>query len=279
LATTTGQTENKAPTWAKGGALVYRIATPDQANMLPEVEKGLAITANLLDGSIRQIPIMNGIIGHDHPGPWNWDGSWPYWDRVTFRAKDWVTLHDFMQRMKVQHNVLVSFHVNLTDVNAAIVAIGEDREASILATAIIKELGIENIIARRAGELHGKILEKVGATRVISPEINIADQLARNLISPGLLEHIALPDGHTIFQVEARPEFYNKTLIELDFRRNFGLLVVGIQRKVPNISESGEVYYETETISLPSATEAIRQDDILVLVGMQRDIERFLAKE
>lgn len=169
--------------------------------------------------------------------------------------------------------------LNLEDMNAAIVAIGEDREASILATAILKELGIENIIARRAGELHGKILEKVGATRVISPEINIAHQLARNLISPGLLEHIALPDGHTIFQVEARPEFFNKTLIELDFRRNYGLLVVGIQRKVPNISESGELYYETETISLPSATEAIKQDDILVLVGMQKDIERFLEKE
>lgn len=195
---------------------------------------------------------------------------------------------DVVERMKDSVTSAVNLDItneeairalNLTDINAAIVAIGEDREASILATAIIKELGIENIIARRAGELHGKILEKVGATRVISPEINIADQLARNLISPGLLEHIALPDGHTIFQVEARPEFYNKTLIELDFRRNFGLLVVGIQRRVPNISESGEVYYETETISLPSATEAIKQDDILVLVGMQRDIERFLAKE
>lgn len=195
---------------------------------------------------------------------------------------------DVVERMKDSVTSAVNLDItneeairslNLTDINAAIVAIGEDREASILATAIIKDLGIENIIARRAGELHGKILEKVGATRVISPEINIADQLARNLISPGLLEHIALPDGHTIFQVEARPEFYNKTLIELDFRRNFGLLVVGIQRKVPSISESGEVYYETETISLPSATEAIKQDDILVLVGMQRDIERFLAKE
>lgn len=169
--------------------------------------------------------------------------------------------------------------LNLEEINAAIVAIGEDREASILATAILKDIGIDTIIARRAGELHGRILEKVGANRVISPEINIADQLARNLISPGLLEHIALPDGHTIFQVEARQEFFNKTLIELDFRRNYGLLVVGIQRKVPQISESGEVFYETETISLPSATEAIRQDDILVLVGMQRDIERFLAQE
>jgi trk system potassium uptake protein TrkA len=169
--------------------------------------------------------------------------------------------------------------LNLENIDAAIVAIGEDREVSILATAILKDLGIENIIARRKGEIHRKILEKVGATRIISPEINIADQLARNLISPGLLEHIALPDGHTIFQVEARSEFYNKSLIELDFRRNFGLLVVGIQRKITNISENGEVYYETQTISLPSATEAIKPDDILVLVGMQKDIEKFLAEE
>jgi trk system potassium uptake protein len=169
--------------------------------------------------------------------------------------------------------------LNLENLDAAIVAIGEDREVSILATAILKDLGIENIIARRKGDIHRKILEKVGATRIISPEINIADQLARNLISPGLLEHIALPDGQTIFQMEARPEFFNKTLIELDFRRNYGLIVVGMQRKVTNISENGEVYYETQTISLPSATEAIKQDDILVLVGMQKDIEKFLAEE
>lgn len=195
---------------------------------------------------------------------------------------------DVVERMKDSVTSAVNLDVtnedslralNLTGLTAAIVAIGEDREASILATAILKDIGIDTVIARRAGELHGKILAKIGANRVISPEINIAEQLARNLISPGLLEHIALPDGHTIFQVEARPEFFNKTLIELDFRRNYGLLVVGIQRKVPRILESGEVYYETETISLPSATEAIRQDDILVLVGMQKDIEQFLAEE
>jgi len=195
---------------------------------------------------------------------------------------------DMVERMKNSVTSAVCIDVtneeslralNLDNLNAAIVAIGEDREASILATAILKEMGVETIIARRAGELHGKILEKVGATRVISPEINIADQLARNLISPGLLEHIALPDGHTIFQVEARPEFSNKTLIELDFRHNYGLLVVGIQRKVAQISETGEVYYDTETISLPSATEPIREGDVLVLVGMQNDIETFLAME
>jgi hypothetical protein len=128
LANKTGKTENKVPTWAKHGALVYRIATPDAANMLPQVEAGMAMTSNLLDGTIRQIPLMNGIIGHDHPGSCNWDGVWPYWNRVTYRAKDWETLHAFMARVKERHNVLVSFHVNLTDVNAGLRDYPETRE-------------------------------------------------------------------------------------------------------------------------------------------------------
>lgn len=169
--------------------------------------------------------------------------------------------------------------LKVQDVDVAIVAIAEDIEASILTTALLKELGVENIIARRSGYLHGKILEKIGATRLLSPELNVAEQLARSLVSPGLLEHIALPDGQTIFQVEAREEFFGKTLIELDFRRNYGLLVVSIQRKIPHITETGEAQYETKMISLPSATEAIQKDDILVLVGMHKDIERFLAEE
>ena len=168
--------------------------------------------------------------------------------------------------------------LNLENLDVAIVAIAEDRNASILTTALLKELGVETIIARKSGELHGTILEKVGASRIISPEITVAKQLARSLVSPGLLEHIALPDGHTISQVAAREEFYDKTLIELDFRRNYDLLVVGILRKTPYVSESGEVYYESETISLPSATEAIKKDDILILVGMKEDIEKFLTK-
>jgi trk system potassium uptake protein TrkA len=169
--------------------------------------------------------------------------------------------------------------LKVENVDVAIVAIAEDIQASVLTTALLKELGVENIIARRTGSLHGKILERIGATRIISPEQNVAEQLARSLVSPGLLEHIALPDGQTIFQVEAREEFVGKSLIELDFRRNFGLLVVSIQRKIPRITETGEVQFDTQMISLPAATEAIRKDDILVLVGMKEDIERFLAGE
>jgi hypothetical protein len=127
LATKTGATENKAPDWIRHGAYVYRILTPDDADTLVSVEQGLAITCHLLDGSIAQIPIINGLIGDDHPGGWNWDGLWPYWNRVSFRAKDWDHLRDFMQRASDKYNTKVSFHVNLTDVNVGLKAYPETR--------------------------------------------------------------------------------------------------------------------------------------------------------
>ncbi len=112
-------TVNRAPPWARG-AYVYRISTPDAAKLLPTLERGLTMASHLLDGSVRQIPIVNGLIGHDHPGAWNWDGLWPYWGRVTFRAGDWAQLSGFMARAKQKANVALSFHLNLTDVNVGL---------------------------------------------------------------------------------------------------------------------------------------------------------------
>ena len=163
--------------------------------------------------------------------------------------------------------------------DAALVSIGENIEASILTTATLKELGMETVIARSAGNLHGKILEKVGASQIISPEVDIADQLALKLLFPCLIDHVILPDGHSIFQVKSREEFHDKTLAELDFRHNYGFFVIAIHRKIKNISDSGEILSETETISLPYATETIKKDDILVLVGLKEDMDKFLLKD
>ena len=112
--------EEHAPAWARPGVYVYRISTPDEAKVLDNVEAGLKITARLLDGSVRQIPIINGIIGHDHPGMCNWDGLWPYWNRVTYRGGDWNRLAAFMRRTRDMSNTYPGFHVNLTDVNVGL---------------------------------------------------------------------------------------------------------------------------------------------------------------
>jgi hypothetical protein len=109
------------PAWAAGGVFVYRVSTPDADDVLARAEEGIALVSNLLDQSVPQIPLFNGLIGHDHPGPANWDGVWPYWNRVTFRAgHDWQKLSDFMVRIREKSKASASFHVNLTDVDAGL---------------------------------------------------------------------------------------------------------------------------------------------------------------
>lgn len=117
------------PFWAEKGVFVYRVSTPDADDVLDRAAEGVAMVSNLLDRSVPQIPIFNGLIGHDHPGVANWDGVWPYWNRVTFRAgNDWKKLSEFMLRLRDQSNALASFHVNLTDVNAGLRDYPETRE-------------------------------------------------------------------------------------------------------------------------------------------------------
>ena len=73
----------RPPAWAAKGAYVLRVSTPDEADLLPRLEEGHAIVAHLLDGTVPQITIVTGLIGHDHPGAWNWDGLWPCWTART----------------------------------------------------------------------------------------------------------------------------------------------------------------------------------------------------
>ena len=110
------------------GAYVFRISTPDEADLLPRLEEGHALVANLLDGTVPQITIVNGLIGHDHPGAWNWDGLWPFWNRATFRAGSFEKLAQFMLRAKKNSNVYTGFHLNLTDVNIGLRDYPESRE-------------------------------------------------------------------------------------------------------------------------------------------------------
>ena len=128
VASQTGATENRAPSWTDGGTFIYRVCTPDEECLEP-IREGIRITANLLDNDIHQIAMFNGLVGHDHPGGWNWDGLWPYWNRVTFRAgHSWDKLSKFMADIRRESNAKASFHVNLTDVNIGLRDYPETRE-------------------------------------------------------------------------------------------------------------------------------------------------------
>ena len=102
----------------------------------------------------------------------------------------------------------------IKDVDVAVVSIGENIESSLLVVTLVKELGIRNIVAKAVTPLHGRILEKLGVSRVVFPEREMAVRVAHSLVIPNVIDYIELSGDFSIVEVPAPAEFFGKTLRE-----------------------------------------------------------------
>ena len=109
--------------------------------------------------------------------------------------------------------------VGVQDVDCAVVSIGENIEASLLVVMQVKELGVERVVAKAVTDLHGRILQKLGVSRVIFPEREMAIRVAHSLVVPNVLDYIELSKDFSIVEVPAPAAFAGKTLKQLELRR------------------------------------------------------------
>ena len=137
----------------------------------------------------------------------------------------------------------------IEDVDVAVVSIGENIEASLLVVTLVKELGIENIVAKAVTPLHGRILEKLGVTRVVFPEREMAMRVAHSLVIPNVLDYIELSGDFSIVEVPAPAEFFGKTLRD-----------IGLKRAAA--SGTGSV-----TVVSPGPDDVVQAGDTLALLG------------
>jgi trk system potassium uptake protein TrkA len=158
--------------------------------------------------------------------------------------------------------------VGITDVDVAVVAIGRDKEASILTTLLLKEIGIREVVAKATSPLHGKVLDKIGATRVVYPEGDMGERLANTLVSPSILETIELSKDYGIFEITVDSKYVGQTLGESKLRSSHELNVIAIKRRN---EESND---HTIDIS-PLADDILREGDILVVIGQTENLEHF----
>ncbi|EOL48979.1 trk system potassium uptake protein TrkA [Enterococcus phoeniculicola] len=143
-----------------------------------------------------------------------------------------------------------------------IVAIGEDIQASILVTLMVKEMGVPSVVAKAQNSYHARVLEKIGADRVVHPERDMGIRIAHNLVSKNILDYLELSDDFSLVEIRvANPKFFNKSLLELNFRQRFGLTVVAIRRS------NGEV------VVSPDANEFVRENDNLLVIGETDDVD------
>lgn len=143
----------------------------------------------------------------------------------------------------------------------AIIGIGHDLESSILATLAAKDRNVPRIIAKANSHTQARILEKLGATQVIFPEIDMGERLARSLSGSNFMEYLHFSDEYTIIEIQAANSWVGKDLIELDFSNKFNLIVVAFRRN-------------GETILSDIARLKIKRDDHLVLIGKYEDAEK-----
>ena len=146
---------------------------------------------------------------------------------VVNSIKDMVTTALLMD--STQEDALREAEIDAMDV--VVVGIGAGRvEASIMTVSLLHQIGVKTIIARATSELHGRILKQVGATAVVNPERDMGQRVAKRIAKPALQDIITMSDGTRIVRVPAPASFVGHTLKDLDVRRKYNLMVLGIER-------------------------------------------------
>lgn len=120
--------------------------------------------------------------------------------------------------------------LGIRNVDTVIVCMASNLEASVMAVTLCKEVGVPTVIAKCANEMHQKILLRVGADKVIFPEYESGIRLAKNLISSGFVDMVSLSKNVSMVEIEVKPEWVGKSLIELDFRRKYAFNIVAIRQ-------------------------------------------------
>jgi len=153
--------------------------------------------------------------------------------------------------------------VGIRNFDTVIVAIGDDIQASILTVLLLKELDVKHVIAKALSKNHGQVLAKIGADKVIFPEKDMGERVAHHLMAaPNVLNFIELSEQYSIEEIHVPRSMTGKNLRELDLRARFNVTVVAIKEKSKiNIS--------------PDPEENLESDDILLVIGENKDLENF----
>ncbi len=161
---------------------------------------------------------------------------------------------------------------NIEEMDAVIIAIGEDFKSMILCANILTELSIKRIVSRVMGENERLILKKLGITEILSPEDEIGRSITTSLLNPNILFSLELPDNYLIAEIKAPEKLLGDKLGEIKLREDFGLNLITILRgsKTKNDEISHNIF------GIPSAETIIDKNDILILFGSTQDIKKFV---
>lgn len=162
------------------------------------------------------------------------------------------------------------------DTDVVIIAIGEDKGANIMATAMVKKLHQNRIISRAIDPLHETVLHAMEIHTIVHPEEETAEKWAKKLSLKGMVESFELSGKYSIVEVTAPEKYIGKTIEDIGFRTNFNLVFITIIRKTIEKNILGKVKRVNEVQGVVGYQSIVEKGDILVLYGENQDITKYV---
>lgn len=163
---------------------------------------------------------------------------------------------------------------NLAEMDAAVVAIGENFEATILSCVHLMDIGVKRVIARASGDHQRLILEKIGVEEILSPETEVAHVVREKLFNPNIVSFLQLPDDHEIAEIKAPKGVVGRTIDAVGFRNKYEITLITIKREY-EFTKNGKDEKEDHIIGVPKSDMVIKEKDTLVVFGAAKNVERF----
>lgn len=164
---------------------------------------------------------------------------------------------------------------NIMDMDAVVVAIGENFEGLLLTTVRLMELGVNRLIARAANAQQRMILEKVGVKEILSPEDTVGKTVAEMLLHPNMHSFLPLPDDYEIVEVNTPGRVVNQTVSEVGLREKYNLNLITIKR-IYEEERDGEVVKVEHIIGVPKGDTVLYETDIIIILGKVQDVNKFI---
>ena len=153
--------------------------------------------------------------------------------------------------------------LGLDDIDVAIIAIGTHLEESVLTTMNVKDLGVPYVIAKAKNKQFSKILEKVGADRVIRAEKDMGIKVAKSLLRKNIVDLVELDKDYSFVEINAPVEWIGKSVQDLDIRKAFHMNVIGVKDSTDNM-----------TLNI-GANYIVKNGDRFLVIGKTVELERF----
>jgi trk system potassium uptake protein len=164
---------------------------------------------------------------------------------------------------------------NITEMDAVVLAIGENFEATVLTAVHLMDLGVKRIIARASGSHQRLILEKIGIREILTPEDEVASAVREKLLNPSILSFLQLPDDYEVAEIIAPKGVINRTIKDIQFRNKYQLTLITIKRAF-EVQVKGQAIVEQHVLGVPASDTVVEESDTLVIFGTGNNVGRFI---